>query len=309
MNLQTGGGSAMKRIISFCLLASLVVVASTANADTIHLKNGSVIKGKVASYADDQFVVVLDTGSSRYMSRAMIFIGDVARIEFDSAGGAGAELNPSRETSTPRETSPLVIAPRETERESSSSRPNKPSGGQTRDTAPSDSQPGSSSRETAREPVKEPVREPENAATTAPPAEVPEVAPTTRKSGPVKTINVDVAAKREWTSTGVIVKRGDRIRITATGTVTLDPTAQHTSGPEGTDLTDARKLMTDRPTGALIGVIGADNDDFIFIGRSAEFTATRDGLLFLSANEGTLSDNSGAFKATIEVQSQSARKP
>jgi hypothetical protein len=298
----------MKRIISFCLLASLALVASTARADTIHLKNGSVIKGKVASYADDQFVVVLDTGSSRYLSRAMIFIGDVARIEFDSAPGPGIESNTSRETSSP---SPVVIAPRDTERESSSSRSTKPSGGQPRDTATNpESQPGSTSREPARDPAKDAARESENVTTTAPPpTEVPEPPPTNRKSGPVKTVNVDVAAKREWTSTGVIVKRGDRIRITATGTVTLDPTAQQTSGPEGIDLTDARKLMTDRPTGALIGVIGADNDDFIFIGRSAEFTATRDGLLFLSANEGTLSDNSGAFKATIEVQSQSAKKP
>ena len=290
----------MKRITLFWLMASLTVVASTARADTIHLKNGSVIKGKVASYADDQFVVVLDTGSSRYLSRAMIFIGDVARIEFDSAPG------PEIQSSVPRETPSGSITSRETERESSS-RPTKPSGGQSRDTTiPSESQPPS----TTREPVREPVREPETTTTTAPPpAEVPEVAPTTRKQGPVKTINVDVAAKREWTSTGVIVKRGDRIRITATGTVTLDPAAQQTSGPEGIDLTDARKLMTDRPTGALIGVIGADNDDFIFIGRAAEFTATRDGLLFLSANEGTLSDNSGVFKAIIEVQSQSARKP
>ena len=268
----------MKRIISFCLLASLALVASTARADTIHLKNGSVIKGKVASYADDQFVVVLDTGSSRYLSRAMIFIGDVARIEFDSAPGPGIESNTSRETSSP---SPVVIAPRDTERESSSSRSTKPSGGQPRDTATnSESQPGSTSREPARDPAKDAARESENVTTTAPPpTEVPEPPPTTR------------------------------IRITATGTVTLDPTAQQTSGPEGIDLTDARKLMTDRPTGALIGVIGADNDDFIFIGRSAEFTATRDGLLFLSANEGTLSDNSGAFKVTIEVQSQSAKKP
>jgi hypothetical protein len=301
----------MKRIISFGLLASLAVVASTARADTIRLKNGSVIKGKVASYADDQFVVVLDTGSSRYMSRAMIFIGDVARIEFDSAPGAGIEPNSPRDTSSPRETPPVVIAPRDTERESSS-RSTKPSGGQTRDTTtPSEPQPPSTSREPAREPAKEPAREPENPATTAPPpTEVPEVAPTPKKpTGPVKTMNVDVAAKRDWTSTGVIIRRGDRIRITATGTVTLDPTTQQTSGPEGTDLTDARKLMADRPTGALIGVIGADNDDFIFIGRSAEFTATRDGLLFLSVNEGALSDNSGAYKAAIEVQSQSARKP
>ena len=297
----------MKRIISFCLLATLAVVASAARADTIHLKNGSVIKGKVASYADDQFVVVLDTGSSRYMSRAMIFIGDVARIEFDSAPGAGIESNSSRDTSSPRDTPPIVIAPRETERESSS-RSTKPSGGQPRDTStPSESQPGS----TSREPVREAAREPETSTTTtSTPAEVPESAPAPRKpTGPVKTMNVDVAAKRDWTSTGVIVRRGDRIRITATGTVTLDPTTQQTSGPEGTDLPDARKLMGDRPTGALIGVIGADNDDFIFIGRSAEFTATRDGLLFLSVNEGALSDNTGAYKAAIEVQSQSTRKP
>jgi len=51
-------------------------------------------------------------------------------------------------------------------------------------------------------------------------------------------------------------------------------------------------------------VIGADNDDFIFIGSSAEFVAARDGLLFLSVNEGNLSDNSGSYKAAIELQSQ-----
>ena len=111
--------------------------------------------------------------------------------------------------------------------------------------------------------------------------------------------------KRDWTSTGLIVKRGDHIRITATGNVTIDPSSGRTAGPEGaSDITDAKKLMPDQPTGALIGVIGADNDDFIFIGRSNEFTATRDGLLFLSVNEGTLSDNTGTFRATIEIQAR-----
>jgi len=61
--------------------------------------------------------------------------------------------------------------------------------------------------------------------------------------------------------------------------------------------------MPDQPTGALIGVISSDNDDFIFIGRSNEFTAMRDGLLFLSVNEGVLSDNLGTFKAVVEVLS------
>jgi hypothetical protein len=60
--------------------------------------------------------------------------------------------------------------------------------------------------------------------------------------------------------------------------------------------------MPDRATGGLIAVIGADNDDFVFIGSSAEFVTTRAGLLFLSVNEGTLSDNAGSYKATIERQ-------
>ena len=73
------------------LLVLLAFVAQVAEADTIHLKNGSILKGKVASFADEQFVVMLDTGSGRYLSRAMVYIGDVARIEFDGAPAASAE--------------------------------------------------------------------------------------------------------------------------------------------------------------------------------------------------------------------------
>jgi hypothetical protein len=116
-------------------------------------------------------------------------------------------------------------------------------------------------------------------------------------------VTIDVVGKRDWTSTGLIIKRGDRIRITASGTVTLDPITGRATGPDGmSDLADAKKLMPEQPTGALIGVIGADNDDFIVVGRSSEFTATRDGLLFLSVNEGSLSDNTGSYKAVIEIQ-------
>jgi hypothetical protein len=141
---------------------------------------------------------------------------------------------------------------------------------------------------------------------TAPASDSAEGEHLTRKpGGPVKTVTVDVVGKRDWTSTGLIVKRGDRIRISASGTVILDPTSGRSTGPEGlTDLPDPKKLVPDQPTGALIGVIGADNDDFIFIGRSSEFNAARDGLLFLSVNEGNLSDNTGTYKAVIEVQGQ-----
>ena len=279
----------------------LALVAQVAEADTIHLKNGSILKGKVASFADEQFVVMLDTGSGRYLSRAMVYIGDVARIEFDGAPAASADpAQPSvRSNDTPAR---VVVAP------------DIPRSESPRNTQPAETQP---LRETnppevepapVKERVKEPEPEPEKPAATNPspePSETERPSSTRKSAGPVRTVTIDVVARRDWTSTGLIVKRGDRLRISATGTVTLDPVNGQTSGPEGaSQISDPKKLMPDYPTGALIGVISSDNDDFIFIGRSSEFTAKRDGLLFLSVNEGTLGDNTGTYKAVIEVQAQ-----
>src|SRR5689334_2111876 len=93
----------------FVALMALALAAPVAQADTIHLKNGSVLKGKVASFADDQFIIMLDTGSGRYLSRAMVFVGDVARIEFENAP-AGAADSASHDTSPaprPSESAPV----------------------------------------------------------------------------------------------------------------------------------------------------------------------------------------------------------
>jgi len=48
-------------------------------------------------------------------------------------------------------------------------------------------------------------------------------------------------------------------------------------------------------------VIGDDNNEFIYIGSEREFTASRDGVLFLGLNEGNLSDNTGSFNVKIEI--------
>ena len=266
---------------------------------------------------------MLDTGSGRYLSRAMVYVGDVARIEFEGAPAAAAdgamrEAPPVRptETSGARET---TAEARETARPSvlpelprNNSQPER----QPRDTDVSEAPPARQPAETPTEkPAESKPTKPFDRATDAdkpaanPPAETPPAEPerpASRKlTGQVRSATIDVIGKRDWTSTGLIVKRGDRIRINASGAVTLDPASGRMTGPEGTsDLPDGKKLMADQPTGALIGVIGADNDDFIFIGKSSEFTATRDGLLFLSVNEGNLGDNVGSFKAVIEVQSQ-----
>jgi sRNA-binding regulator protein Hfq len=268
-----------KTIFALPALA-LMLMTAVGRADTIYLKNGSVIKGKVSSFADDQFVVVLNTGSTRSTSRAMIYVGDVARIEFDSS--------PARTEASLSADAPQIA------------RENQPQ--ESKQEAGAQSAPRQATAESSPPPTP-PAREPEVEKSAPQPSTSEDSASKSSRKPIGKAITVDVVAKRDWTSTGIIVKRGDRIRITATGTVTLDPNTGLTSGPEGIDAPDPKKLMPDHPTGALIAVIGADNDDFIFIGRSNEFTAARDGLLFLSVNEGTLADNIGSYKATIEVQS------
>lgn len=308
------------RKVLFLSLITAVVVAPMALGDTLHLKNGSILKGKVTSFADDQFIVMLDTGSGRYLSKATVYMGDVARIEFDSAAAptsdtAAVTTQPTEPPSraidnSAREPKPRNIPPTET-----APRNTQPPEVQPREVGPPESQPASPP---AKEPeptvpdkpdkVEKQVSAPAQVPT-APASDSAEGEHLTRKpGGPVKTVTVDVVGKRDWTSTGLIVKRGDRIRISASGTVILDPASGRSTGPEGiTDLPDPKKLVPDQPTGALIGVIGADNDDFILIGRASEFNAARDGLLFLSVNEGNLSDNTGTYKAVIEVQGQRAR--
>jgi len=297
------------RKVWFLLLACILVGAS-ASADTLHLKNGSVLKGRVTSFADDQFVVLLDTGSGRFQSKATIYIGDVASIEFDSTQSSSGDT--SGATSQTAEPPRVASVPRDTNSSNPVSGPppkRQQPVEQVRETGP----PADSQSAPARD--TEPPAEKIDKSVSQPPVAAPSASDSaegerlTRKpSGPLKTVTVDVVGKRDWTSTGLIVKRGDRIRITATGSVTLDPVSGRATGPEGiSDLVDPKKLMADQPTGALIGVIGADNDDFIFIGRASEFTAARDGLLFLSVNEGNLADNTGTYKTVIEVQAQRLR--
>jgi hypothetical protein len=245
---------------SLLILAAVVLMCGMGLADTIKLKNGSIIKGKVVSYNQQEFTVVLDLGSAsrRSTSRMVIAIEDVESIEFDvgegPVGPTGAELSAKR-GETARE---ISTSPRATE------------------TAPVE-------RETAKEPVEAPQVTSTGAAESLVAAEK----------------NVSVVAAADWTSTEIRVRKGQRISITASGEVDLGNNQR--TGPEGASLTDSRKLIPARPTGALIAVVGDDNDDFVFIGRAAEFTAAHNGILFLSVNEGNLKDNSGAFLARVKV--------
>ncbi len=219
----------------FLSIFCLAITAGTASADTIKLKNGSVIKGKVSTYNDREFTVFLDLGSRRSSSRMVISIDDIEAIIFDDSAPGGS-LPPDNGSSE------------------------KPS-----------------------QPVPAPPKKPEP---------VPET--------PINEKSLGVLAAADWTSTEITIRKGQRVVITSNGTVDLG--GNRRTGPEGAAaISDPKKLMSDRPTGSLIAVIGDDNDDFIPIGSGTEFIATRDGILFLSVNEGDLRDNSGSFTTRVRV--------
>jgi hypothetical protein len=118
------------------------------------------------------------------------------------------------------------------------------------------------------------------------------------------TIKVAVRADNSnngWTNSGLVVRKGQRLRISATGRVSLGGGRFSTpTGMPGS--ADNDKLMRTEATGALIAVIGDDNDDFLLISTRRDFVAQRDGVLFLGVNEGNLNDNTGTYDVVIEAE-------
>ena len=229
------------------IVALVVGVSLPVLADTIRLKDGSVIRGQIVSFKNEQFTIVVGGGARGRKSRVTVYMEDVESIEFDSAGSAGAneDITTNTNTSTPN-TQPSYTPPART---------------------------------------------------------------TTNTGAPPTFFQINVRVRADntsngWTNTGLVVRRGQRLKINASGRVSLGN--NRSSTPDGLpNVPDRDKLMRNQPTGGLIAVIGDDNDDFIFIGRSRDFVAQRDGVLFLGVNEGNLSDNSGMFDVTIEAETMS----
>lgn len=253
-----------KIFYAVALLVSVFLISLSVPADTIRLKNGSVIKGKVVTYGQQEFTIVLDLGTStkKSNSRMTIAIEDIESIEFDSGSSYS---------------SPAMSA------------------------SPSISESG---RPIGRNTEPPPTTTAEPATTAAPDESVqqPQAPPPSRNTDTEPTTNertVSVNSTMDWTSTEIRVQRGQRISITASGEIDLGNGMRST--PSGVSLSDSRKLMNGKATGALIAVVGDDNDDFVFIGRNGEFTAAHNGVLFLSVNEGNLKDNNGAYLAKVRV--------
>jgi hypothetical protein len=255
------GEAIMKKIFhllfAVALLVSLIVPTL---ADTIRLKDGSVIRGQVIGFKDQQFTILIGGNSKGRRGQTTVYVEDVESITFDSASGVTSnQVDDSSANNVP------ATVPQPTPRPTPNTQP---------DTSTS----------------------------------IPQTIPTTTMAPPTFfTIKVSVRADNAnngWTNSGLVVRKGQRLKITASGRVSLGRSRFSTPAGVST-IPDSDKLMRNEATGALIAVIGDDNDDFILIGPRRDFVAQRDGVLFLGVNEGDLADNTGTYDIVIEAEAGS----
>jgi len=241
---------------TFQLLLSILLLVSISTpllADTVRLKDGSVIRGQVIGFKDQQFTILIGGSARGRRGQTTVYVEDVESIEFDSNNGNTSIT----EDNSSRNNGPLA-------------RPSNP--------------------------VSQPDNTVSDRTINTPPASSSTTTFFTIKVG-VRADN----ANNGWTNSGLVVRKGQRLRISASGRVSLGRGRFATPGGLS-NIQDADKLMRNEATGALIAVIGDDNDDFLLIGPRREFVAQRDGVLFLGVNEGDLADNTGSYDIVIEAE-------
>ncbi len=238
-----------------CALCITLTMTVFAFGDTLRLKDGSIIKGKIVSFGDGKFVVLVGDGTRQ---RQLNFsASEVESIAFDSDSTPTANVNTSNNDSSNTDINSTVITV------------------------------GQAAPKITNLPTPAPKINTDTNMQTPKPIEIG-----------VKVLADNTA--NGWTNSGWVVRKGQKIKISSAGRVSLGG-GRYSTASGIASLADANKLMAKEATGGLIAVIGDNNNNFIFIGDSREFVAAQDGALFLGVNEGNLDDNSGAFDVKIQI--------
>lgn len=325
--------------------------ATSADADTIRLKNGRVIQGQVAEFRNGEFVVHLAPSdpSSRLRDRMILLVDAVESITFDAGtlGAPGASVPPSEKlivVDTSKEVTPTSVQLRQGDHvtitasgeiQFDDGRISGPAGLESRENWPFPGErfgilvalvgnPQSSIYHLVGEGTEFEARQEGElylqinagslagargaytarvrvAQTTAPAATGS--MPATEQQQTRHELDVQ-ADSPDWTDTGIDLKEGDTLRITASGTIHY--TSSKTCGPTGGERTWQDLLrplpVNDAGRGALIGLIGQTGVAQPFLtGAEAQFEVEKDGRLFLGVNDDNYQNNSGAFRVRIEV--------
>jgi len=126
---------------------------------------------------------------------------------------------------------------------------------------------------------------------------------------PIEEKTVNVVLADNWVDTGLTLKRGQHVRVDATGTIFLSGRTE--SGPDGiSSRHDPKAPSPNSPEGTLIGAIGEDkNAKVIAIGSNGEFQADRDGKLYLTVNKNDYRDARGSYQVRLGVSNGGFDRP
>jgi hypothetical protein len=117
-------------------------------------------------------------------------------------------------------------------------------------------------------------------------------------SGVSEVIDVDVSGLAVWTDTGIDVRVGEHLSVSATGLVAHGGGGEF--GPDGDPaLTNfGANLVNCFGHVALIGRV-TDTGDPFFVGSANSFASTGNGRLFLGVNDIGVDNNAGSFAAEV----------
>ncbi len=122
-----------------------------------------------------------------------------------------------------------------------------------------------------------------------------------RGRGVDQAVTVVVTNRQVWIDSGIDVRAGETLNITATGRVQFSRKVEDVTGPNGQSaITRPRAPMPNMPVSALVARVG--NSAPFFVGaRGNALSAPQNGRLYLGINDDILTDNSGEFRVTVTV--------
>src|SRR5215216_6219027 len=99
---------------TFQLLLSILLLVSISTpllADTIRLKDGSVIRGQVIGFKDQQFTILIGGNARGRRGQTTVYVEDVESIEFDLSSGNSGNTSTINDSSTARNNPPPMSRP------------------------------------------------------------------------------------------------------------------------------------------------------------------------------------------------------
>ena len=116
-------------------------------------------------------------------------------------------------------------------------------------------------------------------------------------------LETEIAADRDWQDSGIVLERGDRLKISCTGRFQInDHPMPWISEPQGVSIEYFRGF----PLGCAIAILTSESGDYISspirVGREAVITAPIDCRLWLQINDNSGSRKNDRGAVTVSVQ-------